>query len=689
MIKLPQKSEKITALPFFGSNPDGNTISVNNKYLELDGTPLFPVSGEFHYSRYRACEWERELCKMKAGGITVVAAYVFWIHHEEKLGEWDFSGDRDLRRFITLCGKCGLHVLLRIGPWCHGECRNGGFPDYIQFQKNFKSRTNDETYLGHVKRLYGKIYEQVRGLLWKDGGPIIGVQLENEYRSYAEPNKDKRTAHMRELKKIAVECGFDVPLYTATAWGTATILEDGTLPVLGGYADAAWARTLDELPESANFLFTPPVNDASIGSDLKADPDNYAFDFDINRYPYFTAELGGGMQVTLHRRVVIDAKDTEALSVCKIGSGATLIGYYMYHGGTNPDGKLTTLEESAAVGAPNTLPVKSYDFQAPIGENGDLNESYHLLRRHHLLLKEWGELLATAVTVIPNDSATDPKDLQTPRYSVRHNAEHNCGFVFVNNHLRKRDLAEHDAVSFTLETATGTIITPPVNIKNHDTLILPYNLPMGKSTLTATNATPLCRIGKRWFFYTDAKPVYRFEDKEADIVTLTEAQSRRAYKLGNYLYIADCALYEKDGAIIAEYYRDTDILVYGETGGPKTTRLSAEPLSGGVTITDEGQGNYRVTLSYPDTDAEPMLNIDFAGDRFCVYDAGNPEHIFADRFATGLPDVLSLDALGKPTELIVRVFKSEQNRYFDLPVKCGCELTDARMTFRYTAVHRK
>ena len=85
--------------------------------------------GEFHYARYPASEWEREILKMKAGGVDIVATYVFWIHHEEVEGQFDWSGQRDLRRFVELCGRHGMYAWVRVGPWAHGESRNGGLPD--------------------------------------------------------------------------------------------------------------------------------------------------------------------------------------------------------------------------------------------------------------------------------------------------------------------------------------------------------------------------------------------------------------------------------------------------------------------------------------------------------------------------------------------------------------------------------
>ena len=105
--------------------------------------------GEFHFSRYPEKYWEEEILKMKAGGVQVVSTYIFWIHHEEIEGQFDWSGQRNLRRFVELCGKHGMYVFVRIGPWDHGEVRNGGFPDWLLAKA--KVRTNDPVYLSYVR----------------------------------------------------------------------------------------------------------------------------------------------------------------------------------------------------------------------------------------------------------------------------------------------------------------------------------------------------------------------------------------------------------------------------------------------------------------------------------------------------------------------------------------------------------
>ena len=245
--------------------------------------------GEFHFSRYPQNEWREELLKMKAGGVDVVATYVFWIHHEEIEGQWDWSGDRDLRKFVQLCGEVGLKAIVRCGPWCHGEVRNGGHPDWL-LQKGWKLRSNDTNYLAKAEILYGQIAKQLSGQLWKDGGPVIGIQLENEFRGPA--------AHLLKLKQIARDAGLDVPLYTRTGWPQlSSPMPFGEIaPLYGVYAEGFWDRELKPMPGNywAGFHFSTLRTDANIANEVLGRGNTQDAD-DVAKYPYLTCEIGGGM----------------------------------------------------------------------------------------------------------------------------------------------------------------------------------------------------------------------------------------------------------------------------------------------------------------------------------------------------------------------------------------------------------
>lgn len=400
-------------------------------YLIKNGKPWFPVMGEMHYSRYRKEWWEESLRKIKAGGVSVVSAYVIWIHHEEEENVFDFEGCRDIGTFVRLCRKVGLSVFLRIGPFVHGEVRNGGFPDWIieREKEGMAIRCNNEEYLGYVRRFWKKVYAQVDGCMEKDGGPVIGIQIENEYGHVGGLQGPEGEAHIRTLTAMAKEIGFDVPLYTATGWGGACIGD--LLPVMGGYCEAPWDQRTCEIEPNANFVFSHTRNDALIACDHHVENAN---SYNEEDFPFLTAELGGGLQVTMHRRPVAKGCDVGAMSTVKMGSGAGLLGYYMYHGGSNPKGKLSTLQESRATGYLNDLPEINYDFNAPIRQYGTISDSYREIKLLALFLNDFGEDMASLRSEIPTIRIL-PGDMHTVRTACRHDADH--GYVFFNNYQRR------------------------------------------------------------------------------------------------------------------------------------------------------------------------------------------------------------------------------------------------------------
>lgn len=510
--------------PAGGRSPDGQTLSINDRYLMRDGKPWFPVMGEFHYSRYPESQWEKEILKMKAGGIQIVSTYIFWIHHEEIEGRFDWSGQRNLRNFVELCERHGMYVWIRVGPWDHGEVRNGGLPDWL-IEKT-ATRENKPVYLGHVRRFYGEIAKQVQGLFWKDGGPIIGVQLENEY-SARGPGKGAE--HILQLRKLAREEGLDAPFSTITGWDNAVIPSRDVLPVFGGYADGFWWRNLSDLPPTPNYFFTRVRCEENVGDDLHSKrPDIDALDAG---YPYLTAEMGGGMEVAYHRRPLLSADDTAAMEVVKLGSGVVLYGYYMFHGGTNPDGKKTTLQESQATGYPNDLPVKSYDFQAPLGEFGQMYPSYRVLKTLHLFLNDFGTSLAPMTSYFPERMPASKQDTWTPRVAARLDNDH--GFVFLNNHERAHRLPERKNFQVELQLRSGVLAVPrtPINIPGDAYTIWPVNLDIGGTLLRYATAQLLCKLNDPqtyvFFVWPGIAAEFAFEEKEGTSIESLGGQIRR------------------------------------------------------------------------------------------------------------------------------------------------------------------
>ncbi|MGI5959887.1 MAG: beta-galactosidase [Massiliimalia sp.] len=685
VIQVQNPQNPPAPIPMGGKRQDGTVLGVNQRYFEKNHQPVIPVMGEFHFSRYPAEEWETALEMMQAGGVEIVATYVFWIHHEERRGEWDFSDCRNLRRFLETCQRVAMPVVLRIGPWCHGECRNGGFPDWLVHLPNIQPRTDDPQYLSCVRKLYEKIYQQAEGMFWQDGGPVIGVQIENELTIIDHHEHSLGIEHLKTLKSMAQEIGFQVPFYTVTGWGAACVPEEGFLPLQAAYVDAPWDSGIEELPPSPNFLIGGYRNADQVGNDLFGS--SSVFTYDETRFPYATAELGGGMQVTHHRRVVAFPEDTQAMTLCYLASGANLIGYYMYHGGVNPKGKDSTLQESVESGYPNDVPVKSYDFQAPLGENGEVRESFRRLKQIHMLLKEWGGVLAPAQVFLAEENPTDAGDLEHLRASVRHNWETGGGFLFVNNHQRKRVMKSHQKVCFQVKTPKEEIQFPPMSIPDGRMGIFPYGLSLGEHRLRCANAQPLCRLGDRYFFFTDETPEYVWEGTPAEVVTLTEEQARNSWKLGEQLYLTGGQLRQHQGKVWLQTTNSHEtVTVYGAQGEPKTLFCQFQPVEINVQWSQIGKTkqwvDYAIYLDSVPAErvSEVFLQLDFLGDQAQLF---LEEELVADWYSCGLPWRVALKRLGYCQDYRVRVYASQTDIYFDLPQKPGMELCGVQVIPQY------
>ncbi len=521
------------------TSPLGSTLGVNSRYLTLDGKPWLPVMGEFHFSRYPRAEWEEELLKMKAAGVNIVSTYVIWIHHEEIKGQFDWTGQRDLRAFAELCAKHGLYLLPRIGPWDHAEVRNGGLPDWMIQQS--PTRVNNPIYLASVRAWYGQIGEQLKGLLFKDGGPVLGIQLENEY-SKRGPGAGQ--AHILELKKIAIASGLDVPLYVVTGWDDAVVPRGAVIPVYGGYPAAPWTRTTGPLPPQEVYAFRFASRVAA-NEDISASPSmNYHAGDSL---PFLTAELGGGNEVTYHRRPVIAARDVAAMVPVMLGSGVNLYGTYMFQGGENPDGKLSTLEESQATGYPNDVPIKSYDFQAPLGEFGQERKSFRQLKVFNYFLNDFGGALAPMTVHPPQLVPHHANDLFTPRAAVR--SRGTSGFIFFNNYVRGYAMPERRSTQFAIRlpgnasNTSSELLVPrhPIDLPAGSFFIWPFNLRLGSATLRYSTAQLFTQIenGGRTTVYFEAlpgiAPQFAFG---ADGVRSVEAPGAATVRDGGVLYVS-------------------------------------------------------------------------------------------------------------------------------------------------------
>ena len=620
------------------TNPKGETIEVDSRGLLRDGRHMIPVMGEIHYSRVAETEWRREIRKMKAGGVTVISTYIFWNHHEKEEGSWDWSGNLDLHKFLETCGEEGMPVVIRVGPFCHGEVYQGGFPDWIveksiSDKTNYKLRSEARGFLSAVRRLYANIYAQTWDMMWKNGGPVIGMQIENECRG--------PWSYYMTLKKIATEIGFDLPFYTRTGWPKLNGGEKDfgqMVPLYGDYADGFWDRQLTDMPGDYKGAFEMKETRLSsvIATEALGTNQDTRMEAKALTYPYLTCELGGGMMPSYHRRINMSGREILPLAICKLGSGSNLPGYYMYHGGTNPVSEKHTMAEcqDSPVTNYNDMPHVTYDFQAPLGEMGQPDtEAYHTSRILHQFLADWGEEL----------SQYDVDTLSA------HYARRGC-FVFRNDYVRIAN-----------EKGTATVC--------------PEGMRWRGLTITSESVQPFAKTGDTLYFVTvaDKRPQLTIGKKKmtpkADkpyvvdgktIIVLSSETARRAFiidgqmhysKEGGILYKGD------DGKIVEEtWVRDETIVCKhhqtADAGAPRDVKIGRQKVAEQPSDQDfEAAARWEITPPDVETAEDYYLQIAYRGDCARIYADGE---LVEDNFWNGKTMLVRLsDLKDKKVELRV------------------------------------
>lgn len=463
------------------AGPAGKQILVNNFYMTIGGKPVLPVMAEIHFSRIRPDKWEDCILKTKACGVNIISTYVFWNQHEELEGEFEWTGEKDLRSFIKLCEKHGMYVIVRLGPWAHGEARNGGTPDWILNKKYINDRSNDVVYQNYVKRYFAQIAKQLEGLCYKDGGNVTGIQLENEYWHAKEGE-----AHIQWLKDTAKNLGLDVPMYTVTGWSNGSVPPFEVIPLWGAYADEPWDQQIEKIYRPGNFEFALFRDNKNIGNNQPKKSDSY---MSYDHYPYFTCEVGIGIQNTYHRRLVISPIDGMGMMMAKLGSGSNMLGYYIFAGATQSRGLLhSTEEEQEETGYWTRVPLKSYDFQTAIRESGEISPAYRQVKKLHYFINEAGSKLAPMMPVVVS-SGND--DLHT---AIR--SDNNSGFLFGINYTRYMSKETRKECRFQVRFKNETIVFPQhgIDIPDSSLFIWPLNYDLDGLKLKYSTAQLLCKV---------------------------------------------------------------------------------------------------------------------------------------------------------------------------------------------------
>ena len=626
-----------------------------DKYsLIIDGQRVMPVMGEIHYSRVPAEEWGREIRKMKEGGVTIIATYVFWNHVEEQEGIFRWDGQRSLRDFLEACRQEQMPVVLRLGPFCHGEVRNGGIPDWM-FTKGCRLREENTAFLSYVETLYRQIFTQVQGLQWKDGGPVIAAQFDNEYRGRGE--------YLMALKKIALQIGFDLPFYTRTGWpALRTPVPYGEMvPLYGDYADGFWDKEVKEGVGNyyKAFNFKAFRSSTAIGTDLLGQQEAKLNKGD-EQYPYFTCELGGGMATAYHRRPYVYSEDAYSMALVKLGSGSNLLGYYMYHGGSNPEGVLHTLNEvqTSPGTANNDLPVLTYDFQAPLGEFGLTYPQYYMLRPLHLFMQDYGELLAPMEASFPSAQDLKRGEDSALRWAVR--SKDGQGFIFVNNYERffqlsakKGIVLEACGVKFPkLTIPSGCMAVFPVNVEGirfataqlvacRDGKIYMMQVKGVPTTIALANGKTLKNVKPRGLSKPVYENIYLLTQQEAERLFLCEEDSQLSW--------ANCQFNKvKEAGPLRKIIK----------GKAKVAEAPSEADWNNAAI-------YHISLTSHPSPLTSMLSISYRGDCARLYADGK---LVADNFYYGRPFLYGLWRLPKECkELELRILPLQPDAPIYLP----------------------
>jgi beta-galactosidase len=340
---LPSIAQAQQASPVAGNglSSQHSFVAANGQFT-LDGKPFQIITGEIHYPRVPREYWRARLKMAKAMGLNTITTYVFWNEHEQVPGQFDFTGQRDVAEFIREAQQEGLYVILRPGPYSCAEWEFGGYPAWLLKDRTTVVRSRDPKFMVPAKRWLARLGQELAPLQIGNGGPIIAVQVENEYGSFGDDH-----AYMEDIHQALLSSGFTkAMLYTA----------DGPEQTPKG--------SLPELPAVINFGPGEAEKGFAKIKELRPQGPFMAGEYWDGWFDHW----GGPHQVTNSTQ--------QANEVAWMLKNGYSLNIYMFHGGTS-FGWMNGANYDNGKYEPD---VTSYDYDAALNESGRTTPKYYLFR---------------------------------------------------------------------------------------------------------------------------------------------------------------------------------------------------------------------------------------------------------------------------------------------------------------------
>lgn len=448
--KLTLAAMLLAAMPMQAATKGGGTFTAGENTFMLNGKPFVVKAAELHYPRIPRPYWEHRIKMCKALGMNTVCLYVFWNIHEQREGEFDFTGQNNVAEFCRLAQKNGMYVIVRPGPYVCAEWEMGGLPWWLLKKKDIRLREQDPYFMERVRLFEQKVGEQLAPLTIQRGGPIIMVQVENEYGSYGE---DK--AYVSAIRDIVRESGFNEVSLFQCDWAS-NFTKNG----------------LDDLTWTMNF-----GTGADIDSQFKRLKELRPTS------PLMCSEFWSGWFDKWGARHETRPADKMNAGIDEMLSKGISFSLYMTHGGTS-------FGHWAGANSPGFAPdVTSYDYDAPINEYGQATPKFYELQK---VMQKYADKKLPAVPAAPMPLISVPKfrlervmtlnDLVTAERQSRdvltmEDMDTGWGMVKYTTTLpdipAKSLLTLNDCHDFAQVFVNGSYIGKIDRVKNEKTLVMP------------------------------------------------------------------------------------------------------------------------------------------------------------------------------------------------------------------------